>query len=202
MGRFFEILNPFGRSLSLNKESQCFWQPISIAMNRPKLKKAAYFYSLVGEVPFKTCCFGSSLTAICIISVIVGRRSQQNVYAFVYFGTHLLTFSAAMYTFASLKGILGHPAAEVCRWWIFQKREPGSLSASCNLPTSVEEILYRNEQARIEKGYPLLLILTHCYSFFINPTHFCVLANFRNVKPGVKSISAKTKSQNSKKRVV
>jgi len=44
-------------------------------------------------------------------------RFRKNVYAFVYFGTHLRTFSAAMYAFASLNCILCHLGVEVCRWY-------------------------------------------------------------------------------------
>ena len=49
-----------------------------------------HFYSFGNEALVKTCCFWVFLGAICIISVIVGRRFRKNVYAFVCFGSLLL----------------------------------------------------------------------------------------------------------------
>jgi len=88
-------------------------------------------------------------------------KFRKNVYAFVYFGTHLRTFSAAMYTFASLKYILCQPPAEICGWRVFQKCVPALL---------LQTGLWRG--FCIEMSRPKLKKATHFYSFLLIFNHF------------------------------
>ena len=88
-------------------------------------------------------------------------KFRKNVYAFVCFGTNLRTFRAAMYTFASLKGILCQPAAEICGWKVFQKCVPAPL---------LQTGLWR--RFCIEMSKPKLKKATHLYSFVLIFNHF------------------------------
>jgi len=81
------------------------------------------------------------------------QKFRKNVYAFVYFGTHLRTFSAAMYTFASLKCILSKTA------YSGRKRS----------------VFFGKPTLQIGKASSLLLILTHFYPFLLIATHWSVL---------------------------
>jgi len=127
----------------------------------------------------------------------IQMKSGQNVYAFVYFGTHLRTFSRAMYTFASLKCILLSSCPGGMQMEDFSKRVSHSLITSRTLLTTTWNYLQKyyfllpfiifwrplsrrlclNEESvfwqrrSIEMSMPKLKKATHFYSFLLISPH-------------------------------